>query len=105
MRTCIIRHGYHDDCFGRISHDDEAVTYERMEELTGAKLDRRRSYCLINSGNRFVLCAGVNWSDTCSGCSDCSTPIRGVGCKECGYTGRSVRKSWAPIQYINKEQT
>lgn len=44
----------------------------------------------------------ARWSVPCSGCAETpestSPPERGLGCRECGYTGRRRREMWFPFK-------
>lgn len=56
----------------------------------------------------------IEWSGTCSGCTNVpentSPPSRGMGCRECGYTGRRIQRMFIqcdPIgggEYIGEQQ-
>ena len=42
------------------------------------------------------------WTEPCSGCTASyeeagAMLTRGIGCHECGYTGKRRREAWAPI--------
>lgn len=66
------------------------------DEAHRRRLDMRRAYCLID-GQLHVY---VRWTGKCSGCScqrhdgQCSCP--GIGCRECGYTGKRMRREAVP---------
>lgn len=68
------------------------ATYEQAERLAGFKLDRRLNYSITQDGEVeedgvvTLPCSGCK-CDTYGGCNCCG--IRGAGCRECGYTGRS----------------
>lgn len=67
----------------------ELVTHEAAEALAGFRLDRRINYWIGEGGE--VEEEGV-YTGRCSGCScgcegGCSCGD-GMGCRECGYTGR-----------------
>jgi len=86
------------DDSGNILHDDCPATYEQAESITGYKLDRRKSYAIIEE----EVCELISWSQCCSGCSyggeeAGSILPRGAGCDECGYTGRRRLSQWIPI--------
>lgn len=50
---------------GVIHHDDRPCSWGRGDDLAGHRLDRRRSYAVIDG----EVCALVSWSGRCSGCS------------------------------------
>ena len=80
---------------------DKVSTYEQAETIAGRRLDRRKNYAIISG----AVCESTEWTQPCSGCS-CDTvdgypcgccDVRGAGCEECGYTGRSVQAFWVPL--------
>lgn len=99
MRTVIERHGHSIDGQGFIHYDDQASTYERAEKLAGRRLDRRRSYAIMDG----EVLESTQWSQACSGCYEGHdiTHDAGHGCSECGYTGRRRNGAWVPL--LNKE--
>lgn len=82
-----------------VSVEDRPASIEQAERVVGRRLDRRKTYCLIEG----EVCDLVVWSDCCSGCNSGGEPEytvhedRGSGCGECGYTGRSRRAQWVPL--------
>ena len=76
---------------------DEPSTHDAAEAIIGRRLDRRRSYGIV----RGEVCTVVRWSSACSGCSEtpegCGRDFRGVGCEECGYTGRCRASMFVPL--------
>ena len=76
--------------------DSREVTWEKAEAVFGQRLDRRLVYAIIGS----EVCELCRFTDCCSGCTEVpemtSAPERGMGCHECGYTGRSVQEHWVP---------
>ena len=94
MSKVIERHGYHVDDAGDIHYDDRATTIEAAENFAGRKLDRRKSYAIIDR----TVCESVEWSEPCSGCF-VSIDARGAGCHECAYSGMVRRKMWNPISH------
>lgn len=95
-RTC--------DPEGGLNHLDEPSTYEAAEAVAGRRLDRRRNYALIEG----QVCIQAEWSTHCSGCTEVpestSAPDRGMGCDECGYTGRRRERMWLPHEALKEEQ-
>ena len=71
---------------GYIIHDDTPATFAELERLVGRKLDRRKSYAIIQG----EPCELVTWTDDCSGCN-------GGKCDECGHTGKRVNRQFVPI--------
>lgn len=74
--------------------DCEVTTYEAAEALAGFSLDRRLNYYITQEGE--VEEQGA-CTMRCSGCScgcegGCSCGDIGIGCHECGYTGK--RRIW-----------
>lgn len=81
------------------------ITWREAEKLVGHRLDRRRAYA--RDGKKLLELA--KWTSPCTGCScdgeypcSCCT-IRGMGCPECGYTGKRRNSMWVP--YMEKETT
>ena len=96
MPTVIIRTKVEVTDAGAIATDDIPSTHNELERMTGKKLDRRKSYALVKG----VLCEAAKWSQCCSGCGPewkIGSEAKGMGCDECGYTGRSVQSYWLPI--------
>lgn len=119
MSQLIIRHGTRTEG-GLIHHDEEPTTFEIMQSHTTMKLDRRKSYCLING----IVCEDCSFIRTCSGCHetedgqavgeyewDAKHQIElGSGCSECGYQGKVWDRSWMPVNpadmdtFMNSEE-
>ena len=95
MASVIERHGHSIDDQGRIHYDDRPSTYEAAEQLAGRRLDRRRNYAIIDGR----VAESARWSQACSGCYQGREIESGVGlgCSECGYTGRRQSGSWLPL--------
>ena len=91
-RRPIIRHGTSVSDDGVISHDDRPLPWEEADRIAGRRLDRRRSWAVING----QICSLIRWTEQCTGCSDGHAPV-GSGCHECGYTGRRRHGYWMPI--------
>jgi hypothetical protein len=83
--TIIERHGHTIDAAGIIHYDDRPVSWDRADEIAGRRLDRRKSYAIING----QVCSSVRWTQQCSGCD-------GGGCRECGHQGKVRREHWLP---------
>lgn len=94
MGSVIQRHGVTVEN-GNIIYDDRPSTFEAAEKLYGQRLDRRKSYAIIEG----KVCEVVRWTDRCSGCSGDHENLyqQGMGCWECGYTGKSRRSVWSPL--------
>lgn len=76
--------------------DSREVHWKQAEKMTGRRLDRRRKYAVISG----EVCNLGRWTEACSGC--CPDDERwdgdtGVGCDECGYTGRTRASMWFPL--------
>jgi len=92
----------------RRTHDrkHEPSTYEEAEKIAQRALDRRRSYAIIND----EVCELVQWSNACAGCHNsedghCTSGCkgrehRGIGCSDCGYTGRKRHGYWVPLTQL-----
>lgn len=95
MATVIERHGHTIDAAGYIHYDDRPTTYERADQLAGRRLDRRRSYAIIDG----QVTESCQWSQACSGCYEGHNigSGTGIGCRECGHTGRRRSGSWVPL--------
>lgn len=95
MANVIERHGHSIDDQGCIHYDDRPSTYEAAEKLAGRRLDRRRNYAIIDG----QVAESVRWSQACSGCyqgHDIESGV-GLGCSECGHSGRRQSGSWVPL--------
>jgi hypothetical protein len=108
MASVNIRHGHSVDDAGLIHYDEEISSHEHAEKIAGRKLDRRKSYAIIDG----QVCESFVMVRSCSGCCelgdygsgsenykrdpkhDC---LIGMGCEECGYTGKRRDGSWMPI--------
>jgi hypothetical protein len=82
---------------GVICHDDRPATFEQADALAGERLDRRRSYAIIDG----KVCVLARWSQHCTGCYESGYDYpnpndRGMGCRECGHTGRVRNAQWVP---------
>lgn len=97
MATVIKRKRTWVDKKGSIRAIDVPVSYKETENKFKIKLDRRKNYAIIKG----KLCELCEWSEHCSGCTEVpentEPPERGMGCHECGYTGRSRRAEWVPF--------
>lgn len=98
--ACVIERHKSDVKNGYIIHDDRPSTYDQAEQIAGRRLDRRKNYAIID-GQVFESCS---WSQACSGCYEGynSFYATGVGCDECGYTGRRKLGQWVPLGLPNK---
>ena len=91
-----------------MAHDERQVSVNEAERLAGRRLDRRRSYAVIDG----IVCELASWTDSCSGCFEGGEYMGlaynylydhkagchiGSGCSECGYTGKRRREWWLPI--------
>lgn len=92
----------------------QKITYQEAELLMERRLDRRRQYykhtekglSVINpyafNGSdgtpKGIVFTIAKWSHACSGCSDeYEIGGRGIGCHECGYTGRRCDWMFDPL--------
>lgn len=80
---------------GKITYQERIRSHEDAERIAGCKLDRRRNYAIING----EVCESAGWSQACSGCYEGyeSNSACGIGCHECGYTGRRRCAMWVPL--------
>ena len=93
--ACVIeRHGT-EIRNGLIFHDDQPATYEQAEKIAGQRLDRRKNYAIIDG----QVAESCEWSQACSGCYEGYdiANASGLGCDECGYTGRRRLGQWVPL--------
>jgi hypothetical protein len=84
------------DLTSRCRFGPTPVAIDLAERVAGKRLDRRRSYAVIEG----EVCTLGRWSEPCTGCSDDREyvmPTRGAGCEECGHTGMRRVGWWAPI--------
>ena len=99
------------------------ITWMHAEKLACRRLDRRRAYYTTEDENPepqdswfpgAVLFDYGEWTTTCSGCFESefggirigfrdSRGERGVGCSECGYTGRRRDGFFAPVEVNGKQ--
>ena len=89
---------------GVITHDDRPSTYEAAERIAGRKLDRRKNYAIIDG----EVCESCVFTRVCSGCSSDDPYVceeRGMGCDECGFTGKRIDASWIPISNTRHQPT
>jgi len=82
-----VRHGHHVDDAGLIHYDDRETTIDQIEAVAGRRLDRRKSYAIIEG----QVCDCGSWARECSGCN-------GNGCHECGYCGKRRESTWMPLE-------
>lgn len=79
-----------------------------MSTTTQTTVKEQRRYHIERDGRRHLIVRlkgwdgiVVRWSQHCSGCTETpentSPAFRGCGCQECGYSGRSRRVEWVPI--------
>lgn len=92
--ACVIERFGTDTTDGIVTHDDRPSTYEAAEKIAGHKLDRRKNYAIIDG----QVSESYVWSQACTGCKLFPTHDRGLGCDECGYTGRRRLGQWVPIK-------
>lgn len=89
--------------------DPRQVTIEQAEAFAGKRLDRRHRYAILPGLNGAdELHAAASWTHVCSGCAyddgGYVTPSRGMGCEECGYTGKRRQSQWLPASWIEVEK-
>ena len=78
---------------------DVRVSWNKADKLAGKRLDRRRSYAIIEG----KVHTFIEWTAPCSGCScDDEYPCtccqdKGGGCHECGGTGKRRSGMWIPL--------
>jgi hypothetical protein len=99
MGTVIEREFYFVD--GHKVHRDVPRDYEFADKIHGARLDRRKSYAVILGS----VCESVSWSQACSGCYEGwdIASAKGMGCHECGHTGRARLSMWVPKRSVYEE--
>jgi hypothetical protein len=87
------------------------IKWQEAEAILGFRVDRRKVYDFDDSPEmREILHGGPVyhtgwWTETCSGCTESymghytlGSAERGVGCSECGYTGKR-RQCWSvPVE-------
>lgn len=77
------------------------MTGYRMATLN----DGKRVRVVMNGRRRGFV---VRFSESCSGCTEIpeytTGPERGIGCEECGYTGRSRREEWIPLSHFTAQR-
>lgn len=95
MAGVIERLGHSIDDRGVIHYDEIPSTFEAADAIAGARVDRRRNYCIMDG----KLHESTTWTDTCSGCTDGGEYWEGpgMGCRECGYHGVVRNSMW--IEY------
>lgn len=90
------------------------VTAFEAECISGKRLDRRCSYMV--DGHEVLML--VSYTDSCTGCleSEDGHPVGdypydekakcllGMGCSECGYTGKRVRRHWCPALSLEESR-
>jgi len=91
MPQPIERLGHTVDDAGFIHYDERPVSWDRIDALAGRRVDRRKSYAIIEG----ELCSMTRWTDRCSGCSIFAEG-NGFGCEECGYHGVVRYGAWVP---------
>lgn len=91
MPQPIERRGYHVDDKGHIHYDEAPTSWDRIDAIAGRRMDRRKSYAIIDG----EVCSMVRWTARCSGCSE-GHESPGSGCEECGYHGVVRNGAWAP---------
>ncbi|ADJ24795.1 hypothetical protein Hden_3000 [Hyphomicrobium denitrificans ATCC 51888] len=89
------------------------ISAREAERILGHRVDRRRKYAFDPKPAYGMPCVLqiVRWTDSCSGCFeggeygglahnydwDDSAQCRvGIGCDECGYSGKVRREEWVP---------
>jgi hypothetical protein len=89
------------------SRRERVVPPARRPPASGGHLGRfryRKDYEGVR--RRVYVLEGVEgyhaqWTDACSGCTEVpectSGPDRGIGCHECGYTGKRRWRYWFPF--------
>ena len=88
----------------------ERITYQRAEEILGGRVDRRAAYYFEDTPEAREMFAGGpvytygEWTRECSGCTESEMgryytgqPGKGIGCSECGYTGKRRDGWYAPV--------
>jgi len=94
------------------------IHWKEAEQIMGCRLDRRRSFyrCddldLFEEWQKYPIYEQGQHSTVCSGCSESEmghytlgSAERGIGCRECGYTGRTVDKFYIPAEDLIKIRT
>lgn len=98
MPKPIERHGHRIDDAGHIHYDESPVTWDRIDALAGRRMDRRKSYAIVDG----KVCSMVRWTARCSGCSIFAEG-KSFGCEECGYHGVVRNGAWVPESMFVKE--
>lgn len=91
MPQPIERLGHMVDDAGFIHYDERPVGWDRVDQIAGRHLDRRKRYAVIGG----EVCSVASWTSRCSGCSN-GHEGRGFGCHECGYQGVVRQAQWVP---------
>lgn len=76
-----------------------SLTWREAEARFGRRLDRRRRYG-VYEGDELELLTVSRWTQYCTGCTEVPemgvAPEVGIGCHECGHTGKRRFEMWAP---------
>lgn len=83
---------------GFIRHDDRPVAWIDVDSIAGRRLDRRKSYAVIEG----KICSLVSWTGRCSGCTN-GLEDRGIGCEECGHHGVVRNSQWVEDKLVNAQ--
>ncbi len=88
------------------------ISAQEAEAILGKRLDRRKRYFFCDDPETKEFFGGGGpifdygeWTEPCTGCSETSMgqyvlgdSEKGVGCEECGYTGKRRNGFHAPIK-------
>jgi hypothetical protein len=73
------------------------ATYKEADKLAGFRLDRRKHYLIEGSEVQEKGYFTTRCSGCCCGCEMGGCGCGNVGCRECGYTGRTRHVEWGPV--------
>jgi len=98
--SVVFRHGC-EIVDGYIIPNDEALTWDDADKRAGFRLDRRKVWAFIpDCCDPTELCSLVHFTRHCTGCTEVPEythpPDRGIGCRECGFTGRVRHSEFVP---------
>jgi hypothetical protein len=95
----------------------KTIFYQEAELILNTRLDRRMKCFHEDTQDAFQTFGGGpiytygEWTQECSGCTESymgqyytGQPGKGIGCSECGYTGKRRQGWWAPVCVKAKER-
>lgn len=107
---------------GRVGLDEASgsafrrIDWREAEKIVGRRLDRRKAFYYCDDPELMEYLHGGpvfeygEWTTTCSGCTESymgsystGSSERGLGCSECGYTGKRRQGHHAPVKISQNE--